>query len=194
MDKKQTLEQQALRLKIAAEVVKSKARIKRHKNTREFNGKVDTASTFTLYPTKSKISICERDNPKKIVNANRREVKYNDHYQEYETKPHQFIDEKIVDVDFKSVRKVEKSVDIDANMRYGSFMALFSKVVETKLDDPTGRLTRLIKHTVGDPKELMKNCIQLRYDHGYQTPVTFLEKAYGNPHKILSSYQREVKE
>ena len=42
MEKRQTLEQQAQRLKIATEVAKSKARVKLLENTREVNGKVDT--------------------------------------------------------------------------------------------------------------------------------------------------------
>ena len=55
-------------------------------------------------------------------------------------------------------------------------MTLFSEVVETKIDDPRGRLTRLIKCTVGEPKELIKHCIQLPHNRGYQTAVTLLEK------------------
>ena len=159
-------------------------------------------------------------------------VIYNEIYQDYETKPHQLIGEKIVDADVKCVRKAERSVDRDANMglernrnlrdttsstrepsdilykllqqqaapevdieyfdgnplNYHYFMALFSEVVETKIDDPRGRLTRLTKYTMGEPKELIKHCIQLPHDCGYQTAVTLLEKTYGNPHKILSSY------
>ena len=66
--------------------------------------------------------------------------------------------------------------------------------METKIDGPRGRLTRLIKYTVGEPKELIKHYIQLPNNHGYQTVVTLLEKTYGNPHKILSSYRKEIKE
>ena len=172
------------------------------------------------------------NNLKRSGIANREEVIYNDSYKVYETKPHQFIDEQFVFADVKSVRKVERSVDRDANMglerkrnlkdtisstrepsdifckllqqeaapevdikhfhgnplNYHYFIALFSEVVETKIDDPTGRLTRLIKHTVGELKELIKHYIQIPDDHGYQTAVTLLEKTYGNPHKILSSY------
>ena len=72
-------------------------------------------------------------------------------------------------------------------------LLLFSKAVETKIDGPTGRLTRLIKYT-REPKELIKHCIQPPHDHEYQTAATLLEKTYGNPHKIVSSYRREVKE
>ena len=48
MEKRQTLEQQAQRLKIASEVAKLKARMKLLENTREFNEKLDTATTFTV--------------------------------------------------------------------------------------------------------------------------------------------------
>ena len=57
------------------------------------------------------------DKPKRSGNADRGEVIQNDSYHEYETKPYQFTDEKIVDADVKSVRKVERrSVDRDASM------------------------------------------------------------------------------
>ena len=84
-------------------------------NTREVNGKVDTASIFTVYPAKSKILIVEKEiseggNPKRSGNAERGEVMYNDSYQEHETKPHQFNDEKIVGADVKVTRKVEKRI------------------------------------------------------------------------------------
>ena len=176
--------------------------------------------------------MCQGDNPKTSGNDNRREVIYNEIYQEYETKPHQLIGEKIADADVKCVRKAERSVDRDANMglernrnlkdtsgstivssgilykllqqqaapgagieyfdgnplNYHYVMALFSEVVETKIDNPRGRLTRLIKYTMGEPNELIKHCIQLRHDRQYQTAVTLLTKTYGNSHKILPSY------
>ena len=65
MEKRQTLEQQAQRLKIASEVAKSKAHVKRLENTREFNEKLDTATTFTAYPAESKTLMCQGDNPKR---------------------------------------------------------------------------------------------------------------------------------
>ena len=35
-------------------------------------------------------------------------------------------------------------------LNYHYFMAFFKEVVESKIDDPRGRLTRLIKYTTGD--------------------------------------------
>ena len=59
-------------------------------------------------------------------------------------------------------------VDIDCFdgnlLNYHYFMTLFCEVVETKIEDPRGRLTRLLSHTGGEAKELIKHCIQLPYD------------------------------
>ena len=79
-------------------------------------------------------------------------------------------------------------------LNYHYFMALFSEVVETKIEDPRGRLTRLLKYTVGEAKELIKHCIKLPHDKGYKYAKSLLEKTYGNPHKILSSFRKEVKD
>ena len=92
MEKRQTLEQQAQRLKIATEVAKLKARVKLLENTREVNGKVDRTSTFTEYLAKRKTSFADRgihqgDNPRGSSDADRGQVIHNDSYQEYETKP-----------------------------------------------------------------------------------------------------------
>ena len=74
-------------------------------------------------------------------------------------------------------------------LNYHYFMALFAEVVQTKIEEPRGRLTRLIKFTTGEARELIKHCIQLPCNRGYQHARALLERTYGNPHKILSSYQ-----
>ena len=79
-------------------------------------------------------------------------------------------------------------------LNYHYFMALFCEVVETKIEDPRRRLTRLLKHTLGEAKELIQNCIQLPHDKGYKSAKSLFEKTYGNPHKILSLYRKEVKD
>ena len=67
----------------------------------------------------------------------------------------------------------------------------FAEDVETKIEEPRGRLTRLIKFTTG---EAIKHCIQLPHNRGYQHVRALLEITYGNPHEILSLYQKEIKE
>ena len=46
-------------------------------------------------------------------------------------------------------------------LNYHYFIALFREVVESKVDDPGEKLTRLIKYTSGDAREPIKHCIQL---------------------------------
>ena len=99
MGKRQTFEQKAQRLKIATEVAKSKGRAKLHENAWKVNEKVDTASISTVYLAKIKTSVVEKGtfqggNPERSSIADKGKVIYNESYQEYETNPHQFIDEK----------------------------------------------------------------------------------------------------
>ena len=43
-------------------------------------------------------------------------------------------------------------------------MEIFKEVVEKRIEDPRGRLTRLIKCTSGEAKDLIRHCIQVLYD------------------------------
>ena len=52
-------------------------------------------------------------------------------------------------------------------LEYQYFSAMFKEVVERKIESPVGRLTRLIKFTDGETKNLIKYCIHL-------TPVAIL--------------------
>ena len=55
------------------------------------------------------------------------------------------------------------------NFRY--FMTLFREVVESKIEDPCGRLNRFIKYTTGEAKELIKHCIEQPANKGYENAV-----------------------
>ena len=72
-------------------------------------------------------------------------------------------------------------------------MALFKKPVEKKIDDPKGRLTRLIKFSSGEAKKLIQHCIQLPDLTGYKQAISLMERHYGNPHTIVAAYRREFK-
>ena len=83
-------------------------------------------------------------------------------------------------------------VDIDTfsedPLEYHYFMEVFKEVVEKRIEDPRGRLTRLIKYITGEAKELIKYCIQQHLAEGYENATALLEKRYGDPFKILPSY------
>ena len=76
---------------------------------------------------------------------------------------------------------------------YHYFLAVFEEVVEKKIDDARGRLTRLIKYTDGEPKEMIKHWIQQPANIGYKNPRSLLEQKYGNPHSIIAAYRKEIK-
>ena len=73
------------------------------------------------------------------------------------------------------------------------FMAIFYEVVERKVDDAQGRLTRLIKFTKGEAKEMVKTCIQLPTEVGLKTAKRLLHERYGDLHRITATYQNQIK-
>ena len=78
------------------------------------------------------------------------------------------------------------------NFKY--FVSIFQEVLETKLEDPRGRLTQVIQYTSGEAKDLVKNCIYLPSEEGYRKAMRVLHNRYGDPHKILAAYKKEIKE
>ena len=81
----------------------------------------------------------------------------------------------------------------DDPVEYHYFIAVFDEVVEKIVDDPRGRLTRLIKYTDGQPKEMIIHCIQQPALVSYQNARSLLEEKYGNPHQILAAYRQKIK-
>ena len=72
----------------------------------------------------------------------------------------------------------------DNPLEYQYFFTILKEVVERKIKDPVGRLTRLINFTDGEAKDLIKHGIHLTSDIGYDTAITLLNKRYGNPHSL----------
>ena len=55
-------------------------------------------------------------------------------------------------------------------------------------------MTRLIKYTAGEAKELIKHCIEQPANKGYENTVNLLYRRYGDQHAIIAAYKKEVKE
>ena len=64
--------------------------------------------------------------------------------------------------------------------KYHYFLAVFEEVVQKKIDDARGGLTRFIKYTDGEPKEIIKHCIQQPANIGYKNARSLLEQKNGN--------------
>ena len=78
-------------------------------------------------------------------------------------------------------------------LEYPYFRACFTEVVETVVSDQRGRLTRLIKYTSGDAKDLIKHMVHVN-DDCYDKAIRMLDKEYGNPHLIHQSYIKELRQ
>ena len=78
-------------------------------------------------------------------------------------------------------------------LEYLYFKANFREVVEAAVPDQVGRLTRLIKYTTGEPKELIKHLVHADPGNCYDTAVTLLDKEYGNPHLISVNYLKKLR-
>eukprot|EP00794_Sanderia_malayensis_P002301 gene2301-2650_t len=78
-------------------------------------------------------------------------------------------------------------------MDYHFFMATFREVVEKNVIDARGRLTRLIKYTSGEARELIQHCIHLPQTVGYETARDLLQRRYGSPYTVMSAYRKEIK-
>ena len=63
-------------------------------------------------------------------------------------------------------------------------MEVFKEVVEKRKEDPSGRLTRLIKYTTGKAKDLIKHRIQQPLAEGYENAMGLLQSRYGDPLKL----------
>ena len=63
------------------------------------------------------------------------------------------------------------------NLHY--FLDIFREAFKKKIEDPRGRLTRLIKYTTGEMKGLIKNYIQLPAKDGYEAAKNQLYQLYG---------------
>ena len=89
------------------------------------------------------------------------------------------------------------NVDIDVfngdPMEYQYFIATFREVVEKKIADPMGRLTRLIKYTSCKAKELIRHCIHLPPSFCYQEAKALLSKEYGDSYIISATYIKELR-
>ena len=77
-------------------------------------------------------------------------------------------------------------------LEFEFFMAAFHETVERKIKDPRGRLTRLLQYLRGEPKELVKGCIHLPADEGFDQAIKLLKKRYGDPFRVYSEYMREL--
>ena len=79
-------------------------------------------------------------------------------------------------------------------LEYEYFRSNFREAVEKLIDDQRGRLTRLIKYTDGDAKDLIKHCVHGDPTHCYDQAILLLDAEYGSSHRISYAYLQRLQE
>ena len=80
--------------------------------------------------------------------------------------------------------KIEVDTFSGNPLEYQYLSQIFKEMVERKVKEPVGRLTRLIKFTDGEAKDMIKRWMHLTPDIGYDTAITLLKNRYGNSHSL----------
>ena len=87
---------------------------------------------------------------------------------------------------------VEMETFDDNPLEYHHFIELFIEVVEKWIQDPKGRLLKLLKYTRRETRHMIKHCLQEPSYIGYTHAQGLLRQRYGDPHIVLASYRKEV--
>ena len=77
-------------------------------------------------------------------------------------------------------------------LNYHSFVRAFEHGVESRTESFKDRLYYLEQFTDGQPKELIKSCLHMKPDAGYQRAKQLLKEHFGNNYKIAVAYMNKV--
>ena len=78
-------------------------------------------------------------------------------------------------------------------LNFAYILSMFTISVEKKIEDPIGRLTRLIKCTTWEAQALVKPFINDKPEQGYKNGIELLKRHYGNLYSLLAAYRMEIK-
>ena len=214
LEEEQIFETEARNLKIKEELAKAEARLSAHHNIPVDDVQIKQESAQHRWDyQREKISSTrdQKHQQTRIYNENQlhnAQDKIDERIKEKEDKFHQKTSsKKLLGAQGDSVNEMmfqllkqqsapEIEIDVfDGNpMEFHYFMAVFKEVVEKRVDYERGKLTRLIKYTNGDAKDMVKNCIQLPPEDGFKTAKYLLNERYGSPHRLIATYRREIKQ
>jgi len=77
-------------------------------------------------------------------------------------------------------------------IEYCRFIRAFESMIMAKTTSYSARMYYLVQYTAGDIQELMRSCLAMDSEEGYQEARKLLAKQYGQPNKIASAYVERV--
>lgn len=79
-------------------------------------------------------------------------------------------------------------------IEYCSFIRAFESIVESRTANSSAKLYYLIQYTSGDVNELMRSCLNMKANEGYQEARRLLKERFGQDYKIASAYVNRITE
>ena len=71
---------------------------------------------------------------------------------------------------------------------YWTFIRAFENLIERRTTSESARLYYLAQYITGEVRELVKSCLTMREDAGYQKARDLLKKRYGQSYRIASAF------
>ena len=93
-------------------------------------------------------------------------------------------------VKIQGAPSVELDVFSGNPLDFKFFLTNFEDLVEKRISDSAGRLARLLNFTSGDANDLIQCCLYRK--DGYQYAKSLLTKKYGDPHRIMIAYKKQL--
>ena len=84
--------------------------------------------------------------------------------------------------------KVEVPTFGEDPIDYSQFIRSFETLIENKTASSSARLSYLIQYTSGDVQELMRSCLTINADDGYQKARSLLKQRYRENHRVATAY------
>ncbi|CAB3981723.1 PREDICTED: uncharacterized protein LOC107351089, partial [Paramuricea clavata] len=75
---------------------------------------------------------------------------------------------------------------------FHTFIQAFEQLIEQKTGNDSARLYYLIQYTSGDVQELMRSCLSMNPQEGYQEARRLLKSRYGRSYQIATAYVERI--
>ena len=75
---------------------------------------------------------------------------------------------------------------------YWTFIRAFENLIERRTTSESARLYYLVQYTTGEVRELVKSCLTMSEDVGYQKARDLLKKRYGQSYRIASAFVEKL--
>lgn len=104
----------------------------------------------------------------------------------------QLLDQQRQHINALTLPHTEVPVFTGDPIEYCGFIRAFENLIETKTTSPSARLYYLIQFTKGDVQELMRSCLPMEANEGYDKAKGLLKSKHGQSYKISAAYAERI--